>query len=82
MSCVPKTMGEVHLYDNKISIFGVRRADVTGLRAGTPHVEGLALPKSFESGNLTLAKAVIRRTSAKALNGAPEYILLQSASCW
>jgi hypothetical protein len=31
---------------------------------GSPHVEDLALPKSVESGNFTLAKAVIGWMSA------------------
>jgi hypothetical protein len=48
------------LDDNKIRIFGARRADVTGLGAPEPRVEGLALPKSVASGNLHLNKAVIR----------------------
>jgi outer membrane protein assembly factor BamB len=40
-----------------------RRADVTGLGAREPRVEGLALPKSVESGNLSFSKTGIRRMS-------------------
>jgi hypothetical protein len=50
----------VRLVDNKIHIFGARRANVTGLGAREPRAEELALPKSVESGNLGLNKAVIR----------------------
>jgi hypothetical protein len=46
--------------DNKIHIFGARRANVTGLGAREPRAEELALPKSVERGNLSLNKAVIR----------------------
>jgi hypothetical protein len=37
-----------------------RRTNVTGLNAREPHAEEWALPKSVESGNLGLNKAVIR----------------------
>jgi hypothetical protein len=47
-------------YDNKIHIFGARRANVPGLGAREPRAEELALPKSVESGNLGFNKAVIR----------------------
>jgi hypothetical protein len=60
-----KIKGEVRLDDNKIHIFGARRADVTGVGAWEPHVEDLALPKSLKSGNFTLAKALIRWMSDK-----------------
>jgi len=53
-------MGEVRLDDNQISISGARRANVTGLEAREPRVEELALPKSVESGNLSVNEAVIR----------------------
>jgi hypothetical protein len=43
-----------------------RRADVTGLGQREPHVEGLALPKSVESGNLSFSKAGIRWMSVQA----------------
>jgi hypothetical protein len=62
-----KTKGEVrlddkkiHMDDKKIHIFSARRANVTGLGAGEPRAEKLALPKSVESGNIGLNKAVIR----------------------
>jgi hypothetical protein len=46
--------GEVRLDDNKIHIFGARRANVTGLGARKPRAEELALPMSAESGDLGL----------------------------
>jgi hypothetical protein len=49
----------VRLDDKKIHNFGARRANVTGLGAREPRAEELALPKSVESGNFTLAKAII-----------------------
>jgi hypothetical protein len=55
-----KTQGRGTLDDNKIRIFGAWRADVTGLGAREPHVEGLALPISVESGNLSFSKTGIR----------------------
>jgi hypothetical protein len=58
-----KTKGEVRLDGNEIRISGARRADVTGVVHGSPRVEDLALPKSVESGNLSVNKAVIRRMS-------------------
>src|SRR5947208_1919534 len=51
----------VRLNATKIDIFGARRADVTGLGAREPSVEGSALPKSVESGNLSLNKVGIGR---------------------
>src|ERR1700730_3244159 len=61
MFCVrSKPEGEVRLDDNKFRIFGAWRADVTGLGAREPHVEGLALPISVESGNLSFSKTGIR----------------------
>jgi hypothetical protein len=56
----------VRLDDNKIHIFGARRANVTGLGAREPRAEELALPISAESGNLGLNKAVIRWMSGNA----------------
>jgi hypothetical protein len=50
----------VRLDDKKIHNFGARRTNVTGLGAREPRAEELALPKSVESGNFTLAKAIIR----------------------
>jgi hypothetical protein len=41
-----------------------QRANVTGLGARKPRAEELALPKSVETGNLGLNKAVIRWMSA------------------
>jgi hypothetical protein len=41
----------------KSAFFGSRRAEVTGLGAREPRVEGLALPKSVESRNLSVNKA-------------------------
>jgi hypothetical protein len=60
-----KTKGEVRLDANKIDIFGARRADVIGLDAvhESPCVEGSALPKSVESGKLSLNKVDIGRMS-------------------
>jgi hypothetical protein len=46
--------------DNKIRISGAWRAAVTGLAHGSPHVEGVALPKFVERGNFSLNKLVIR----------------------
>jgi hypothetical protein len=54
-----KNKGGVRLDDNKIRIFGARRTNVTGLNAREPCAEELA-PKSVESDNLGLNKAVIR----------------------
>jgi hypothetical protein len=56
----------VRLDDNKIHIFGARRANVTRLGAREPRAEELALPISAESGNLGLNKAVIRWMSGYA----------------
>ncbi len=39
---------------------GARRANITGFPEREPHVEGLAMPQSVESGNLRRNKAVIR----------------------
>jgi hypothetical protein len=58
--CPIKNKGEVRLDDNKIHIFGARRTNATGLNAQEPCAEELALPKSVESGNLGLNKAIIR----------------------
>ena len=44
----------MRLDDNKIHIFGARRANVTGLGARKPRAEELALPMSAESGDLGL----------------------------
>jgi hypothetical protein len=55
----------VRLDDNKIHIFGARRVNVTGLGAREPRAEELALPKSVETGNLGLNKAVIRWMSVQ-----------------
>ena len=51
-----------------INIFGARRANVPGLGAREPRAEELALPKSVESGNLGLNKAVIRWMSVKLIH--------------
>jgi hypothetical protein len=59
-----KTKGEVRLDDNKIHIFGAFGANITGLGAREPRVEGLALPKSVESGKLSFSKTGIRWMSA------------------
>jgi hypothetical protein len=56
----------VRLNDNKIHIFGARRANATGLGAREPRVEGLALPKSVESGNLSFSQTGIQWMSDKA----------------
>jgi hypothetical protein len=53
--------------DKKIHNFGARRANVTGLGARVPRAEELALPKSLESGNFTLATAVIRWMSGESV---------------
>ncbi|MGH6846198.1 MAG: hypothetical protein ACREC0_01805 [Methylocella sp.] len=42
------------------ALSGARRANVTGVRAREPHVEGLPLPQFVASGNLRRNKAVIR----------------------
>ena len=49
-----KTKGEARLDDNKIHFFGARRANVAGLGALEPRVEVLELPKSVESGDLSV----------------------------
>jgi len=64
-----KTKGEVRLDDNKNHFFGARRANVAGLGALAPRAEELALPKSVESGNLDLNKAVIRWMSVSWSSG-------------
>jgi hypothetical protein len=60
----------VRLDDNKIHIFGARRVNVTGLGAREPRAEELALPKSVETGNLGLNKAVIRWMSVNGSTAA------------
>jgi hypothetical protein len=64
-----KTKGEVRLDANKIDIFGTRRADVTGLGARGPCVEGSALPKSVESDKLSLNKVGIGRIALLPVDG-------------
>ena len=49
----------------KSAFFGARRADVIGRGAREPRVEGLALLKSVESGNLSLNKVGIRWMSGQ-----------------
>jgi hypothetical protein len=44
---------------------GARRADVTSLGAREPCIEGSALPKSVESGKLSVNKAGIRWMSVQ-----------------
>ena len=52
------TCGLVNLTNRCGAVEGTRaRADVTGLGAGSPNVEDLALPKSVESRNLSATKA-------------------------
>jgi hypothetical protein len=46
---------------------GAWRANVTGLGTREPRVDGLALPKSVESGNLSFSKTGIRWMLAKML---------------
>jgi hypothetical protein len=46
------------VYPTTTSAFPARRADVTAWVHENPHVEGLALPKSVGSGNLSLAQAL------------------------
>jgi hypothetical protein len=58
-----KTREEARLDDDETRIFGSRRADVTALGARESPAEELALPKSVESSNLNLNKAIIRRMS-------------------
>ena len=50
----------MRLDDNKFGIFGARRANVTGWEHESPVSRILELPKSVESSNLSLNKAVIR----------------------
>ncbi|PZR88409.1 MAG: hypothetical protein DLM68_07370, partial [Hyphomicrobiales bacterium] len=47
------------------ALSGARCADVARFRAREPHVEGLALSQSVESGNLRRDKAVIRWMSVQ-----------------
>ena len=56
----------MRLDDNKFGIFGAQRANVTGGEHESACVEGLALPKSVERGNLSLNKVGIRWMSAKS----------------
>jgi hypothetical protein len=60
----------VRLYDDKICISGAQGADVTGLGAQEFRCRGFALPKSVESGNLSLNKVGIRWMSVQALDEA------------
>jgi hypothetical protein len=53
----------VRLDDNKIGISGAWRAVSLALAHGTPHVEGMALPKFVKGGNFSLNKLVIRPIS-------------------
>jgi hypothetical protein len=48
------------------STFSALGANVTGLGAREPRVEGLALPKSVECGNLSFSRTGIRWMSDKA----------------
>jgi hypothetical protein len=57
----------VRLNDEKIEFFGARRDEVTALGAWEPPVEPLALPKSVDSGNLSLNKLVIRWMSVNGV---------------
>ena len=67
--CPIKNKREVRLDGNKMHIFGARRINVTGLNARNPCAEELASPKSVESGNLGLTKAVIRCRCTEELPG-------------
>jgi hypothetical protein len=52
---------------HELRIFGAWRANVAGLRPRESRVEGLALPKSVESGKLSLGKTGIRWMSVTIL---------------
>jgi hypothetical protein len=54
-----KNHGRVRLDDNKIRIFGAWRANVTGLGAREPHVEGIGIA-SVESVNLSFGKTSVK----------------------
>ncbi len=58
-----KTKGEERLDDEEIRTSGARRVGVTGFCARVHRVEGLALPKSDESGKLGVNMAGIQRMS-------------------
>jgi hypothetical protein len=58
------------------STFSALGANVTGLGAGEPRVEGLALPKSVECGNLNFSKTGIRWISGKARFAFAEALIL------
>jgi hypothetical protein len=60
-----KTKGEVRLDDNEIRISGARRAKCRWLGCTRHYVEGLALPRSVESGNLSVNRAVIQWMSCR-----------------
>jgi hypothetical protein len=62
--CPIKNKREVRLDGNKMHIFGARR-----INARNPCAEELASPKSVESGNLGLTKAVIRCRCTEELPG-------------
>jgi hypothetical protein len=57
-------MGEVRLDDNE-AFLALGAPLPSAWVHGRPRVEELALPKSVESGNLSVNKAVIRRMSDK-----------------
>ena len=56
----------MRLDDNEIRISGARRAKCRWLGCTRHRVEGLALPKSVESGKLSLNKVVIRSMRLKS----------------
>ncbi|MFZ3326095.1 MAG: transposase, partial [Methylocella sp.] len=57
---------KVRLWMTTKSTFSALGANVTGLGAREPRVEGLALPKSVECGNLSFSRTGIRWMSDKA----------------
>jgi len=57
---------KVRLWMTAISTFSALGANVTGLGAREPRVEGSALPKSVECGNLSFSRTGIRWMSDKA----------------
>lgn len=64
----------LRLDDNKIRIFGSRRANVASLDAREPRVEELVLLKSVETDNLSLNRAAIRWMSVKSATATPTWL--------
>ena len=64
-----------NIHDNEIRVSGAQRVDALAWGARELRVEGLALPKSVESGNLSLNEVGIRWMSASMC------VTMEHASC-